>query len=132
DLKDKGLFLRRVDFAHADLSAETSDTVPYCNSDILSDVAIVKYASFEQNRQKADGSFLFPDTTPGEGKTGYISVEVSNDKGVFETTPILTLTATEAISPSYLNLQLNSTTLKKVNIKTYYRGEERENLEYNS
>ena len=132
DLKDKGLFLRRVEFAHADLSAETSDTVPYCNSDILSDMPIVKYASFEQNRQKADGSFLFPDTTPGEGKTGYISVEVSNDKGVFETTPILTLTATEAISPSYLNLQLNSTTLKKVNIKTYYQGEERENLEYNS
>lgn len=132
DLKDKGLYIRRVEFEHADLSAQYYGTAPYCNAKVLENGPITNYASFEPDHQKADGSYLFPTTTLSEFNTGYISDEISNEFGNFSDYPKITLNASEAISPSYINIQLNSTTAKKVTIKTYHQNEERETLNYDS
>lgn len=131
DLKDKGLFIRRVEYAHADMSVSSTDKLPYSDMDILTPNDVIPFATFELNRQKADGSYLFPnDLVNTMFKTGYISKSMSNQYGDFKDIPYIELSMTEGVSPSYFSMIFNSTMPRHIVIKTYYGNEPRETLEY--
>ena len=131
DLKDKGLFIRRVETSHADLSVSSDDKAPYSDMNILTPDNVIPFATFELNRAKADGSYLIPkNTTNAMYKTGYISNQISDEYGAFSETPGFSLSSSEAISPSYLYLKFNSTHPRKMAIKTYYQNELKETLQY--
>lgn len=131
DLKDKGLFIRRVDYTHSDMTASSTNKLPYSDMNVLTPDNVIPFATFELNRQKADGSYLFPkNVTNTMFKTGYISNSISDQHGDFTDVPYVELSMSEAVSPSYFSVVFNSTTPRHIIIKTYYENELRETLEY--
>lgn len=131
DLKDKGLFIRRVETSHSNFSVSSNNKAPYSDMNILTPDDVIPFATFELNRTKADGSYLIPkNRTNIIYKTGYISDEISDQYGQFTEIPSFSLNSEEAVSPSYLYLKFNSTHPRKMTITTYYQNELKETLSY--
>lgn len=132
DLKDKGLYIRRVETSHADITASAEKKAPYSDMNILTPDNAIPFATFELNRVKADGSYLIPEPkTNAMYKTGYISSQLSDKDGMFSDKPMFTLKTAEAISPRYFSMKFNNTKPRKVTIRTYYQDALKETLERN-
>ena len=130
DLKDKGLYIRRVDFSYDDTIVNSDDKTVNSDMDILTSTDAVKLGTFEPMRIMADGKAYFPgDYIPNGLKTGFISEAISDENGEFIVPPKIVIEDTkEAISPSYLNIKFNGVDIVKLQVTTYFNGEVKETL----
>lgn len=133
DLKDKNLYIRRVNSVNSTIKVESNNKVPYSDLDITSLDKVTDFASFEKNRVLADGTFLIPDVKNNSMfKTGYISESISDENGLFEIKPSFSLVIDKALSPSLLSMSFSTTYPKHFIIKTFYDNTSIETLEYDN
>lgn len=130
-LTERGLDIRRTDYTASKLSATASNMVPYADiSTIVNKNPSASFASFEKDKIKADGRYIFPDKKPSdEYKAGYISSALSNLYGSFSTYPTFTITSQEVISPDYLTIVFKDCNVQKATIKTYYNDSLKETID---
>jgi hypothetical protein len=85
----------------ADTSAADNGAEPFSNTALTVneiDENMARYAMFEKNLWKMDGSMkLLPETGPYTG-TGYVGNKICDDDGLFETNPVITVTFSQVYS----------------------------------
>lgn len=125
----KGLRLRRKDIKHANMSSGSETGTPYSDNTFAVSGPITTYADFQQDLVKANGTSLFPPTSP-LARTGYVSAEVSKEDGTFDGEVSFYITSDEGISPSYFICTFVGVTPVKYTITTYFDDKEVETLSF--
>lgn len=84
----------------------------------------VVYADMTQDFFKADGTMYFMPEDEKYLETSYVSEQISDNNGLFEVNPILTITMPAAYTYFSLNLKFDGNPPQEMIIHTYNSGEE--------
>ena len=109
-----------------DMSASSNGETEYSHvSKILDDKSKDAYAITSNDFSKVDGSVLFmPKDKSKYLNTGYISSQVADADGLFETNPMITINLESGFVAYGLEINFRNVRPEEMVVKTYYNGEE--------
>lgn len=109
-----------------DMSASSNGETEYSHvSKILDDKSKDAYAITSNDFSKVDGSVLFmPKDKSKYLNTGYISSQVADVDGLFETNPMITINLESGFVAYGLKINFRNVRPEEMIVKTYYNGEE--------
>jgi hypothetical protein len=104
------------------LGISANEEAPWSNIENTRFGTDVVYADFTSNFVPADGSMLFipKDSSEYSPDTTFVSSEISDDFGKFNTNPVITLELPARYTYYGMTILFNGNPPKKMNIKTYY------------
>lgn len=130
----RGQIVIRASFAYViepeDILVESTGDAPWSKSQNVIDGDNIVYADMTRNFFPTDGSlFLLPETE-NYLETGYVSDEVADDFGLFETNPTIFLTLPAAYVYYGIHVNFKGNPPKEIIIHTYRYNEPKEDITF--
>lgn len=110
-------------FTSAETEAVYSDA-----TQLLSNLDIVNYFEWQKEYNRLDGSMYFKPEGEGYFYSGYISNEISDSEGNFETAPVVAVRASAAFTFYQMTLQFGNVYPREAIVHCYNSGNEIENF----
>lgn len=128
----KGQIVIKASFAYVidpeDILVESTGDAPWSKSENVISGDNIVYADMTRNFFKADGSLFFLPETGNYLEAGYVSNEVSDDFGLFEQNPTLTLQLPAAYIYYGIHMKFQGNPPKEIILHTYKYGKSVENI----
>lgn len=125
---ENGVIQIRANFANVldpeDLAVSTNGVAGWSKPKNVLIGTDVVYADMTQDFFKADGTMYFLPEDSNYLETSYVSEQISDNNGLFEVNPILTITMPAAYTYFSLNLKFDGNPPQEMIIHTYNSGEE--------
>lgn len=129
---ENGRIIIRVNFANVldpeDLNVETNGVSEWSKPENLFIGTSVVYADMTQNFMKADGTMYFLPEDTNYLETSYVSEQISDENGLFEENPTITITMPASYTYYGINVDFGGNPPKEMVIHTYKNNENRENV----
>lgn len=131
-----GRIVLRANFANVieptDISVSATEEAPYSDVQSVTTGASTIYADLTQDFFSADGSFFFlPESGSYLPDTGFVTSEVADENGEFETNPTLTLKLQAGFIYYGVYVRFGGNAPQEVVLHTFYNGNAVEDVIFN-